>query len=101
MADATNHTGADGRNGARVFRQDVGDDAEIATVVTRAVASMEEDDPESLQPPLHDVVDPDALDRIFQSLDGDTRRQTGRVEFPLREYEVTVWSDGTVVVDPD
>lgn len=101
MADATNYAGADGRSSARVFRRDVGDDAEIATVVARAVASMEESDPESFQPPLHDVVDPDALDRLFQSFDGTTRRQTGRVEFPLREYEVTVWGDGTVVVDPN
>lgn len=101
MADATNYPGTDGRNGGHTVRQNIGDDTEVATVVTRAIASLEGSDPESLQPPLHDVVDPDALDRIFQPLDGNTHRQTGRVEFPIQDYEITVWGDGTVVVDPD
>lgn len=101
MADATNYPGADGRNTGHAFRRDVGEDTEIATVVTEAIATLEGSDPESLQPPLHDVVDADALDRIFQPLDGDARRQSGRVEFPVQNYEITVWGDGTVVVDRD
>lgn len=95
------YTGPDERDAGATFHRDVGDDAELATVVTKAVAALDESDPESLQPLLSDAVDPDALDRIFRPLDGSTHGRAGRVEFPLADYEITVWGDGTVVVAPD
>lgn len=60
------------------------------TVIER-VADREGTDPVRLDPPLHDVVDPDALDAFCA--DSDT---TGCVTFSYCGYTVTVGIDGTV-----
>lgn len=46
-------------------------------------------------PALHDVIDPDALDALFRSREGD-----GTVVFRYAGYEVTVGSDGEVDLAP-
>jgi hypothetical protein len=51
-------------------------------------------------PPLYEVIDPDALDRLFTpTYDGDTRSD-GRVRFAYAGYEVVVHSTGSVEVSP-
>lgn len=66
--------------------------------VVEAVATREGVDPTELRPKLNDVVDPDALDRLFS--DGSATREapTGHVEFRYCGYDVTVFSDGRVDV---
>jgi hypothetical protein len=51
--------------------------------VLSEVAQQEDVQPEDLNPPLFEVVDPDALDGLFK---GDT----GRVSFEYHGYSVTV-----------
>ncbi|WP_266081319.1 HalOD1 output domain-containing protein [Haladaptatus caseinilyticus] len=50
-------------------------------------------------PPLYDVIDPDALDRLFVPTQTGTGRQ-GTVTFQYCGYQVTVNSDRTVDLDP-
>lgn len=60
--------------------------------VVDAVAAEMGVDPVALEP-LFDVVDPDALDRLFASgVDGSVR-------FEYHECDVVVYSDGRVTVD--
>jgi hypothetical protein len=60
--------------------------------VARAVARAEGLDPTALRQRLMEVVDTDALDRLF-------RETTGHVRFEYHGYEVTVTADGEVSLD--
>lgn len=55
-------------------------------------------DPLDLETPLHEVVDPDALDTLFAPTSRGSPRPTGRVTFPYEDCQVAVESDGTVHV---
>jgi hypothetical protein len=70
-------------------------------VVLRKVADAEGEVPGDLDPPLFQVVDPDALDALFAPTAGDSERTTGMVRFEYLGYKVTVLADGSVTVrDP-
>lgn len=65
--------------------------------VIEAVADAEGVDPLALEPPLHDVVDPEALDALFtasSTLPGGT----GQVSFRYNGYDVVVENGGSVSV---
>lgn len=69
------------------------------TVVSSVADALGKD--EMAVEPLNDVVDPDALDALFDvRLNGERRATTGRVQFVLDGCEVTVFGDGQVVVRP-
>jgi hypothetical protein len=65
----------------------------VALDVVRAVASVDDADPATLRPPLADVVDPSALDRLYRN------GTAPRVEFEYRDHDVTVLPSGEVRVD--
>lgn len=71
----------------------------LSTAVVKAIAEREGIDPLDMDPPLYDVIAPDALDTLFaRSADiGDAR--TGRVVFEYNGYEIEVTSDGDVHVE--
>lgn len=70
----------------------------VSDVVIEAVASKAGEDPLSIDP-LHSTLDPDALDAIFGSKLHGAPRNTGiSVTFSYYGYEVTVWSDGQILV---
>lgn len=50
--------------------------------------------------PLYAAIDPDALDSLFESVGGDAERSCGQVTFAYDDYEVTVYSAGSVLVEP-
>ena len=50
-------------------------------------------------PPLHEVINPDALDTLFQSTP-NAGRMEGTISFEYSGYEVTVHGDGYVDVTP-
>ena len=72
------------------------------TVVT-AVADAEDVPVEELCPPdyqpLHDVIDPQALDELFEPKSDGTFRGPGEVSFTFCGYDVTVESDGSVTLE--
>lgn len=73
-------------------------DRSVTERVLEAVAAAEDVSALELTPPLSDVVDPDALERLFASTD-TADRALGRIQFSYSGYEVTVAGDGSVRVD--
>lgn len=65
----------------------------LSVAVCLSVAEAEGVDPVELDLPLSDVIDPDALDRLFLE-------ESGQVSFEYHDYEVTVSGDGSVTLDP-
>ena len=61
-------------------------------LVIEAIAEQAGVDPLEFDVPLGEVVDPDALDSMFDP-QYDEPRKRGRVEFTYQEYRVTVVSD--------
>lgn len=69
----------------------------VSQRVIAAVADARDVDPLEL-PPLYNVVDLDALDRIFENGGSGERSGPGRVIFTIAGCEVIVHSDGEVEV---
>ena len=61
-------------------------------LVVEAIADQADVDPLDFDVPLGDVVDPDALDSLFDSQFGHERKP-GRVEFTYQDFLVTVLSE--------
>lgn len=64
----------------------------LAEAVLHEVAERRGEPPEQLNPPLFEVIDPDALDTVF-------RAETGRISFEYLGYTVTVDHSGDVNVE--
>lgn len=67
--------------------------ASLSEVVLQKVAEREEVPPSELNPPLYDVIDPEALDSVF-------RGSTGHISFEYHGYAVTVDCSGNVSFGP-
>lgn len=70
----------------------------LSSAVITAVATVVDTEPTELEP-LHDCVDPDALDALFRPLSEDRPRSRGCISFTLDEYDVTVYGHGEIIVD--
>lgn len=70
--------------------------------VIAAIADAEGVDPVEIEPPeyqpLYEVVNPEALDALFETRENGMPRTAGRIEFPYCGYHVVVSSDGEVDV---
>ena len=64
-------------------------DESVSTAVVRAVSAVEGREPASL-PPLADVLDPAALDALFESRFDGTSRIGGRLSFVYSNCRITV-----------
>lgn len=76
---------------ARLYR--VGRDEPLDVAITYAIASIEDVDPTDVEPPLHEVVDSEALERLFESATGDARAR-----FRVGDYDVAVENGGREVL---
>lgn len=74
------------------------DEAPISYRIVAEVAAAADADPADLRP-LHDVIDPDALESLFDSTDGAALEE-GYVSFTYEGFLVRVEDDGTVSVSP-
>lgn len=72
-------------------------DRRVSDAVVRRVAELEQVDVLRL-PPLYRAVDPDALDRLIDSLEAGADRAAGRLRFRYCGYEITVVSDRSVAL---
>ncbi|MFD1565034.1 HalOD1 output domain-containing protein [Haloarchaeobius amylolyticus] len=68
----------------------------ISLTVVEEIAKHEEVPPEELRPPLHSVIDTDALDSLFQSVAAE--RAPSTVEFAYNGYIVSIDETGDVDV---
>ena len=66
----------------------------IVVLIQAAIAAHDGPDMSDC-PPLYEVIDPDALDKLFSPLHRDTNRH-GKVIFEYCGYQVTVHADRTV-----
>ena len=71
-------------------------DESVSQTVIMAVAEATDVDPIDLDPRISDVIDPDALDRLF-----DTGQSEMRVKFAMAGCQVIVHADCVVVVAAD
>lgn len=69
-----------------------------STAVVETVAAREGVDPMDIDAPLYEAVDPDALDSIVRTVDGEPNHAPLEVEFTYYGYEVVVATDGSVRV---
>jgi hypothetical protein len=68
-------------------------------VVISTVADATDNDPTEIEP-LYSVIDPDALDSLFQTSPAGPLRPGGQVSFCLERCDVVVHGDRKVVVKP-
>ena len=64
-------------------------DKSLGLEVIECVSKVHGDDPEA-QPPLHEAIDPDALNNLFRD------RNSGEVTFTYLDYEITVNGDAVI-----
>ncbi|MFD1587645.1 HalOD1 output domain-containing protein [Halorientalis brevis] len=80
-------------NGATVGSK-MGEYSTVAERVVQIIAAEKGLSPVELEP-LHDVVDPDALNALFESVSGNTRT-SGQVSFHYHGYTVTISANGQI-----
>lgn len=67
-------------------------------ILLTTVASLADTSPEDL-PVLHDVIDTEALDALFQPRpDGTVRPADRTISFTYADYEVRIHSDGIIAL---
>lgn len=77
-------------------------DGDVTETIVTSVAELRGVDPRELDPPLHAFVDPDALDSLFRSTDGEWRGDgASHVEFHMFGCHVLLRDTGQVVVTRD
>ncbi|WP_435067630.1 HalOD1 output domain-containing protein [Haloplanus sp. C73] len=74
-------------------------DVELSVTVVHAVLEATGKDPMDVN--LNDVIQPDALNRIFAPKPDGTLRDGGTISFDFAGCHVTVQGDGEVRVDPN
>ncbi|MFC3957333.1 HalOD1 output domain-containing protein [Halovivax cerinus] len=72
-------------------------DESITVSIVDAVASLADIEPEHVTR-LYERLDPDALESLFSPTNRSGDRNCGHLWIPLDEYGVTVYADGTIVV---
>ena len=92
MAVTTNDTGS-----AVLYRarHDRGCDETLSESIVRALAAVENVEPHELGLRLYDSLDPEALDRLYETT--AERPERLRLAFTVAEYEVAVTDDQVLV----
>lgn len=78
---------------------DIGPGESVSLAVIRAVSAVEGHEPCSL-PPLSEVLDPDALDALYDSPSNDTPRTGGCLSFVYCMCRVTVDNGEYLTIQP-
>lgn len=71
----------------------------LSTDIIKAIADREGTSPTRLSPPLHSVIDPDALNALFQPTVSSDRQREGSVRFTYCGYKVEVDSSGNILTE--
>lgn len=102
MGHDDNETDAGGDTSSEVvLHHDWVCDDSVATTVIEGVAAVTNTPKTDLDPPLHEVVDPDALDNLCQPLNGDELRDgNGQLTFQLYGCNVTLNWSGRITIEP-
>lgn len=82
---------------ANVGQLSVSKKASVTLKIVEKIAEREKTDPAELNPPLHTVINTEALEALYQSTP-NTDRTAGTVEFEYMGYQVKVNSSGDVQI---
>lgn len=97
MSETNDHHGCDKRDSAE-YRHEWSAETPTSVAVVEAIASVTGREPTEITP-LHEYIDPDALDSLFE-----TSERSGRspsvVSFPFEDYHVVVRGTGEIIVYP-
>lgn len=81
------------------MESEIGENESVSTAVLRAVSAVNGRKPGSLQP-LNDVVDPDALDALFEPRSNDVPRTGGRLSFNYSGCHITIDNGEFLTIEP-
>lgn len=85
-------------NGSWYYHDLSSKDTSLSTSVALAVSDVLERDVNAIEPPLSDVINPDALDRLFHTPPGSTVVGASSLDLHYGGLEVTVYSDGWICI---
>jgi hypothetical protein len=74
--------------------------AKLSTTLIHTLSEVASIDATDTESSLFQHVDPDALDRIFKPVSPEAPRANGHVSFVVWGYNVTVYSNGQIVISP-
>lgn len=72
--------------------------AKLSTTLIHAISDVANIDTRNIESTLFQHVDPDALDALFSPVDQDIQRTNGHVSLVLWGYNVTIYSNGQIVI---
>lgn len=75
-----------GRDNQEMNQCSIDGDKPFSLAVVECVSEIDDEEPET-RPPLHEAIDPEALNNLFRD------RNNGEVTFTYLDYEITVNSD--------
>lgn len=81
------------------MESEIGENESVSTAVVRAVSAVEGRKRGSL-PPLTDVIDPDALDALFESQSDNISRTGGRLSFIYSRCRVAIDNGEFLTIEP-
>lgn len=90
---------ATGDTGRYRLEVDPARDGSLSTTLVMAAADVAEVAPEDLRPQLYDIMDPDALDALFESIHRNPHSSPVRLTFSEWGCRVTVASDGVIEME--
>ena len=79
----------------RVIHDWSGEESVVGAIVTAITELTGRDEIE----PVHERIDPDALEALFRPIDEGRRREEGYVTFPLAGFDVTVDANGLILIE--
>lgn len=103
MARDDDETDAEGDTSteAVVLHHDWERDDSVSTTIIEGVAAVTDTPKTDLNPPLYEIVDPDALNNLCQPLTEDVLRDgSGQLTLPLHGCTVTLNWSGTIKIEP-
>lgn len=81
--------------GVRVIHDWSGEESIVSTIVN----AVQELTGQTSAEPLHNRIDTDALESLFQPISEDRRRDEGYVTFPFAGFDVTVDANGLILIE--
>lgn len=81
------------------MESEVGQNESVSTAVFRAVSAVTGQEPGSLQP-LTDIIDPDALDALFEPRSNDVPRTGGHLSFVYSSCRITIDNGEFLTIEP-
>lgn len=84
--------------GQTVLQYNWRSDRSLIPLIVDAVAANSGEETVLNAPPLHDVIDPDALDSLFAPTNGGTLRNDGQVRFEWADHHITLDATGVVSI---